>query len=1576
MASFDDGRVVLNPYAPPGVNKDAVLKNERARLVMRETGIPDFALTPEQEAQFKGYSDNPRDIRETVLARLYSGDPSAGQPTPEQQAILAKIAPSVDKRFADNGVDFGNPMYARTALGTVAGIARDASAFGERMGLPTGGLRKAFASAAQGFEPTPDPSFAANVVRGGASMAVAPLAFASEAEQGAQTAEKYGATPGEALAVGAGVGLVNGALEMLPLIRAGRRLTGPVADAVKDSVVRKVTEFATRAGTQAAAEGGTEALQQVVQNAVGAAYDPETEAFNEATFDKLTEGAGMGAAVGAVVGGGVGGITPQGALAQAPTEAGVQAGPVTPAPEAMVPVQPEAAAPPVEAVPAQPQPEAPVAAPQAPQAAPESAAQAEVAAPQAAAPEADTGRASVADTPKPGVFYHGSGTQGLTADGLDSSRTKVDNLFGEGVYLTDSRSTAEGYARARGKRTGTPVVYRAELGDVNLLDLDTAGAGEVRGIFTNSASLLDEQFGGGAMDEIARVVQRPGATLQDIYSALSEEISTISQNDQIPDYEMGEFLNETLIDPLRRAGFDGFTHIGGKRTGNAPHKVAIIFDPQDLGNVGRKPTFKAFGEAPPRVTQVAPEAPAAGAPPSEPPAPPPPALVSAPIEAGALVPSGDGGAPTDPLRYPRGEEPLPGRGMPGPPRKPSFRGWATSADSLWSEYQKPLTDYVEKLGTPEAKDVSARLRKAADGARRRVGELDAPVTQFLRKVSGRGSANRKATQALADLTDVTFDADGNRRGATDRYRYHVEHLFPGAIDADLTPAELRIISARRDLTRITGKMTEETRGPNGEVVMIELSDGSTVPFSARENGDRLPRVFAEEGQQVIHQGAGTEAWQRLMEDIAQRNGWTEEVAFKRLSGLTERVREGTNAVEVARVIPKMPSVIFLKPTTAFPQGQRVNIMHTTPFTEAQAMTRRFAQRLAYIEQFGQTLPPRWKVRGEREGVPVGQQIAPDVRTPELLDENGNPVGPPKGAGQSLGEQLRERILTDIPNAKERIDMAMRAANGIPTYDPKRYMPIGSWQHEAYKTAQTAAAVLWQGKLGTAWVGNAVESVGKVPAGAGWGRWSKGVGDVLAASKPGRVVSATLRLASGIDGPTEYKQRLVAAWANPNVIREELIRRASATREMTNWMSNPGDKREYVRRLARETLGMPRTFADEFTETGAGAAGLRMVQDLKEHRATVADGVRIRYLYKFSDAETQALMDGNAPAELYDQVGRKVVQWTQNTTSQPVELSRAGNSRMFNALVKGDHYGQFTIARNIDVANAVRETRARYGTASKEHRAALGIAASMAFGQTLSGASRGLGLALIGGGLAGGIGWLNEAAEDKKAALAEWFSSAIFGPVVESGLLAATEDTEEGGSRLARVLFPVSIYQDVRDALLGKRQYKDMDTGDAIATFLGKNFTASKALKTAAASVGLIKMDQEMRQAKTAFWRYYRKNIADRNVSGGDIDPPAYRVPMRRASEALVNGDTAKAFRYVGEALQLAGGDTKAISASLRGRSFWGKLNDVDEMKARAALPAKYVAKLDAHDYLLDIINQSVTGAKVRDNPANRRFTGR
>lgn len=95
-ADFGSGSVVLNPNPQKNVNTDAVYINEAARLAMRNGQIqpPDFDITPQQQQYLAGthYGTAPKlNQMETIIGRILSGDPSAGDITPQQKEYALRL---------------------------------------------------------------------------------------------------------------------------------------------------------------------------------------------------------------------------------------------------------------------------------------------------------------------------------------------------------------------------------------------------------------------------------------------------------------------------------------------------------------------------------------------------------------------------------------------------------------------------------------------------------------------------------------------------------------------------------------------------------------------------------------------------------------------------------------------------------------------------------------------------------------------------------------------------------------------------------------------------------------------------------------------------------------------------------------------------------------------------------------------------------------------------------------------------------------------------------------------------------------------------------------------------------------------------------------------------------------------------------------------------------------------------------------------------------------------------------------------------------------------------------------------
>jgi len=110
-----DGTIILNPYSGlPIEGLYGVIMNEASRLWMQQHGVvPHFDLTPEQIKSFEGTEygkpGNEDFMKQTLIGRIISNDPSAGKYTPEQKQfadVLLGVMSGQIKPFDPEGAGY------------------------------------------------------------------------------------------------------------------------------------------------------------------------------------------------------------------------------------------------------------------------------------------------------------------------------------------------------------------------------------------------------------------------------------------------------------------------------------------------------------------------------------------------------------------------------------------------------------------------------------------------------------------------------------------------------------------------------------------------------------------------------------------------------------------------------------------------------------------------------------------------------------------------------------------------------------------------------------------------------------------------------------------------------------------------------------------------------------------------------------------------------------------------------------------------------------------------------------------------------------------------------------------------------------------------------------------------------------------------------------------------------------------------------------------------------------------------------------------------------------------------------
>ena len=187
------------------------------------------------------------------------------------------------------------------------------------------------------------------------------------------------------------------------------------------------------------------------------------------------------------------------------------------------------------------------------------------------------------------IFYHGTKSDLSALSKAEVTATSsVNNLYGEGLYLTDNPEVAKSYAANKGKGP-TGKVLAAKLGDLKLVDLEQPLPPEVLKILNGFAQSITR-------DDTAVFSSQAKGTF--VYDRIKDYMADAGyyRSDAI---EIFQQINMELMDK----GFDGLRHEGGNRVayGNrGKHNVVIVFDRADgtgvstrLQDAGHTPTIQS-----------------------------------------------------------------------------------------------------------------------------------------------------------------------------------------------------------------------------------------------------------------------------------------------------------------------------------------------------------------------------------------------------------------------------------------------------------------------------------------------------------------------------------------------------------------------------------------------------------------------------------------------------------------------------------------------------------------------------------------------------------------------------------------------------------------------------------------------------------------------------------------------------------------------------------------------------------------------------------------------------------------------
>ena len=167
----------------------------------------------------------------------------------------------------------------------------------------------------------------------------------------------------------------------------------------------------------------------------------------------------------------------------------------------------------------------------------------------------------IPETRGQGQQYHGTSSKINILDEVSYSSL---NIYGQGFYTTDAVDVAKGYSK-KGKGKSNAIYKVNIVNDPLLYDLDAPISLDNRNVVEEILDDLYPMYENNAGEEVHL------NTLGEIFDAVRQE------SDQSADYIQESF--DVVQEILRKDGYAGYKHVGGKFTKSKPHNVEIYWNP-------------------------------------------------------------------------------------------------------------------------------------------------------------------------------------------------------------------------------------------------------------------------------------------------------------------------------------------------------------------------------------------------------------------------------------------------------------------------------------------------------------------------------------------------------------------------------------------------------------------------------------------------------------------------------------------------------------------------------------------------------------------------------------------------------------------------------------------------------------------------------------------------------------------------------------------------------------------------------------------------------------------------------------
>jgi len=793
-------------------------------------------------------------------------------------------------------------------------------------------------------------------------------------------------------------------------------------------------------------------------------------------------------------------------------------------------------------------------------------------------------------------------------------------------------------------------------------------------------------------------------------------------------------------------------------------------------------------------------------------------------------------------------------------------------------------------------ELGQRFVKKNDKQRKIFGSFTPMLVEMSRM--NESKQHRKAIQnELLKRTDIPGGAIA-----------HLSGLMEGRVDrAGFSKEALQVVDLLQKIVAHQGALARgENVLTNGlETYQFDKSGQPKQRFQGVDKGEIMLQLFSKEAYHSLELGGGDyyDAWIRALSGV--NPGSTIEITKMKLDKLRNNIMQSRASFENVREFENFPTHIDVN-------GKSIPVIETNPIAFAERLASNTAARLSFIMEFGRT----------GEGTYSNVPLHDGVMMKSLVEEFG---------GTGSGADGRKRLLLDV----------IRGANGLPIEMKPRIGPApGEVGYDAVRALAFAESTLKTALLTRSVIANIPELMGNALTYGG----SKRMAEVF----------------------REYAK-------DPELFRTELARSGALTPMMMHMVIEPGRRLESASAKIKDWVG---TFTghipmNEFNELVSAGMGRVFKNDVLAGRADAADVIRLKRM-RFTDAEIKKMMEiqpgAEVPrelAELVDAIETRFAEATQGSTSLPIERSRLANSRLYGHTIFADRFAMMKTDRTMrEINGLISEFRTADGEWKAPTKAGLKHAATYFMGSAASGMAAAFLTAFAVGGPAGVDAWLEQAESDRMGVLTTGLTySLVNGPVDAIWRGVTSEDERSVIGSLGDATLPGNVLQEGFDFMHGYGRYKNRSLLEKAAQFLRAEVPMSRAVRTWAMVAGMGG-DPELEPAKSAFYKWLEKNNPQGRTSKSEMsespEQKAFGIWMRRAHEALNDGDTGAAGAYISKAIGQDGKDIGAAKASLLGLRYMSSVmskHTPEGLAMRAKLQKdigdRAYSRLVLHDELLE-----------------------